>query len=365
MIETTRSNNRSVAPEVPVWLRRLSWMLVFLVWPLIWIGGLVTTYDAGMSVPDWPNTYGYNLLLYPVETWLLGPFDLLIEHGHRLLAVVVGIVAIVFVVAAVREKRRGRVSASVVWLAGIVLAAVIGQGVLGGLRVVLDARTLAMVHGCTGPLFFMLCVVAACVTGRRWDREFIHATLGNIQATSRKTPGLIWPVGLIVLAACQLILGARLRHALPMTTASAFAHTAAMHVTLAFGVLLWTLGVVWRMRRCGDLTLSRPGSWLLLCVAVQIGLGIATWIVNYGYPAMLGFLPQSQSYLLASKNIWDSMIVTGHVAVGSLILGISTQLGMRVGRRAWVLKHMAQLGDETETAESPMQDDGTPALVPA
>ena len=51
-------------------VHRLSVLLVCLVWPLIWVGGLVTTYDAGMAVPDWPGTYGYNLFLYPYSTWL-------------------------------------------------------------------------------------------------------------------------------------------------------------------------------------------------------------------------------------------------------------------------------------------------------
>ncbi len=53
--------------------------LVLSVFPLIWVGSLVTTYDAGMAVPDWPTTYGYNMFLYPLQTWLYGPFDLLAE----------------------------------------------------------------------------------------------------------------------------------------------------------------------------------------------------------------------------------------------------------------------------------------------
>ncbi len=108
-------------------LHRLAVLAVCLVWPLIWVGGLVTTYDAGMAVPDWPATYGYNLFLYPYKTWIYGPFDLLIEHGHRLLGAVVGLVAIGIVVAAkVREPRRW-----VFWLAIGILAAVISQGLRG------------------------------------------------------------------------------------------------------------------------------------------------------------------------------------------------------------------------------------------
>ena len=62
--------------------------------PLIWVGGLVTTYEAGMAVPDWPSTYGHNLFAYPWTTWLFGPWDLFIEHGHRLLAATVGMLTV-------------------------------------------------------------------------------------------------------------------------------------------------------------------------------------------------------------------------------------------------------------------------------
>ncbi len=146
------------------WLHRFSVLAVCLVWPLIWIGGLVTTYDAGMAVPDWPNTYGYNLFLYPYKTWLFGPFDLLIEHGHRLLGAVVGMVAIGIVVLAWIGESRNWVVALAVGL----LIAVITQGGLGGMRVVLGDRTLAMVHGCFAPAFFAMCVVMMVVTGRKW-----------------------------------------------------------------------------------------------------------------------------------------------------------------------------------------------------
>ncbi len=92
----------------------------------------------GWRSPIGRATYGYNLFLYPYKTWLLGPFDLFIEHGHRLLGAVVGIVAIAIVVVAyLREPRRW------VWLLAVgLLVAVIAQGVLGGMRVVLGDRTL-------------------------------------------------------------------------------------------------------------------------------------------------------------------------------------------------------------------------------
>ncbi len=342
------ASTASPAPVSP-WPRRLACTLVVLVWPLIWVGGLVTTYDAGMSVPDWPGTYGYNLFLYPLSTWLLGPFDLFIEHGHRLLGAIVGFVAIGFLIAAWRGDQRRWVTV----LAAGVLLAVIGQGVLGGMRVTMSARVLAMVHGCTGPLFFALCVVAACVTGRRWQRDRVLAAANHTQqgqitanpstglpADALRSPWMLWPTLLFGVAYLQILLGAQLRHALPTSSPSMFAHTAMTHV--ATGIFLWLLTwVAWSvMRGCGDLTLSRPAAALVCLVAVQLLLGMGTWIVNYGYPSILESLPGSASYRLASKNLLDAWIVTGHVATGSLILAVSTLLAVRLRRRRWVLAQL-------------------------
>ena len=97
--------------------------MVCTTYPLIWVGGLVTTQKAGMAVPDWPSTYGYNLFLYPWPTWVFGPFDLFIEHGHRLLASLVGMLCIALVVVAWRTEGRRWVT----WFAVIGLLMVIGQ----------------------------------------------------------------------------------------------------------------------------------------------------------------------------------------------------------------------------------------------
>ncbi len=306
-------------------LHRLAVLAVCLVWPLIWVGGLVTTYDAGMAVPDWPATYGYNLFLYPYKTWLLGPFDLFIEHGHRLLGAVVGLVAIAIVAAAYfREPRRW-----VFVLALGLLTAVIAQGVLGGMRVVLGDRTLAMVHGCFGPAFFCLCVAAAVVTSRMWWRD---ATSEDAAAKPIGKGLLVLSASLVAISYLQLVLGAQIRHVQPTTPPSQFTMTVAQHVMTA--LLLWILtGVAaWRLARCGDLTLVRPG-WLLLgLVGLQIALGIGTWVVNYGWPGFLGSVPGSTGYLIQSKGFLDSIIVTSHVATGSLILAVSTLLFLRLFR---------------------------------
>src|SRR5882672_10945751 len=128
----------SLLPE-SAWPHRLAVLLTCATFPLIWVGGLVTSYDAGMAVPDWPTTYGYNLFLYPWQTWIEGPWKLFIEHGHRLMGATVGVLTIALLVAVWRcDSRQG-----VRWLSVLTLGAVIFQGSLGGLRVLLDEVQLA------------------------------------------------------------------------------------------------------------------------------------------------------------------------------------------------------------------------------
>src|SRR5437762_9764173 len=74
-----------------VWLSRFALLTAFATLVLICVGGLVTSHGAGMAVPDWPNTFGYNLFFFPVSQWVGGIFY---EHTHRLVASVVGLLVI-------------------------------------------------------------------------------------------------------------------------------------------------------------------------------------------------------------------------------------------------------------------------------
>jgi cytochrome c oxidase assembly protein subunit 15 len=137
---------------------------------------------------------------------------------------------------------------------------------------------------------------------------------------------------LLAISYLQLVLGAQIRHVQPTTPPSQFTMTVAQHVMTA--LLLWLLSLLasWRLRRCGDLTLSRPGLVLVGLVSLQIVLGVATWVVNYGWPGFLGQVSSSSGYLIQAKGFVDSIIVTAHVAVGSLILAVSTMLLVRTLR---------------------------------
>src|SRR6476469_4855994 len=142
-------------------LHRLALLTAAATFPLIFMGGLVTSHGAGMSVPDWPNTYGYNMFLFPPRLWVGG---ILYEHTHRLMGTVVGMLSILLTIVAWRTEPRRWAR----WLATAVLGAVIFQGVLGGLRVVLVKLDLAIVHACVAQAFFCLATLTAIVTSRWW-----------------------------------------------------------------------------------------------------------------------------------------------------------------------------------------------------
>src|SRR2546421_8210007 len=119
-------------------LHRFALLTAAATFPLIFMGGLVTSHLAGLSVPDWPNSYGYNMFLFPPRLWIGG---ILYEHTHRLMASVVGLLSIVLAIVAWKIEQR-------VWvrrLAYVVLGAVIFLGILGGLIGVLSKLELAMV----------------------------------------------------------------------------------------------------------------------------------------------------------------------------------------------------------------------------
>src|ERR687884_693960 len=95
---------------------------------LIFIGGLVTSTESGLSVPDWPTTYGWNMFTFPYSKWVGGIF---FEHGHRLMASFVGFLTVVLTIWMWIKEQRPWVR----WLSTAALAAVILQGVVGGLTV--------------------------------------------------------------------------------------------------------------------------------------------------------------------------------------------------------------------------------------
>ena len=299
-------------------------MLAAAIFPLIWVGGLVTTYDAGMAVPDWPTTYGYNMFLYPWQTWLYGPWDLFIEHGHRLFAATVGLLTIVLVVVLFRSERRA-------WVRRLGLAAlalVLFQGWLGGMRVRLDARLLAQLHGCVGPAFFALAAALSVFTSKRWQ------TLEHEPRSADRRAARLATIT-TALVYLQLVLGSQLRHVSPGSTdTSLFPAAVLMHLFVALMVVFHAGLLTIRLggRRSSDAWLRMPARLLASLVVLQIALGCGTWVVKYGWPAWLADYSWAAGYVVTRESMLQAFITTAHVATGSLILATSLTVALRSWR---------------------------------
>ncbi|HEY7087475.1 MAG TPA: COX15/CtaA family protein [Tepidisphaeraceae bacterium] len=286
---------------------------------LIFMGGLVTSHHAGMSVPDWPNSYGYNMFTFPVSRWVGGIFY---EHTHRLMGTVVGMLSIVLTMVAWNRERRPWVR----WLAASVLGAVIFQGVLGGLRVVLVKLDLAIVHACVAQAFLCLAALTAVVTSRWWIQ-----TSTEDQQANRSFVIVSLVCTLVIYA--QLVVGATMRHyeaglaipdfptsygqVLPPTDAASLAGANEQRIEMQLppvtlsqiwlnaghriGALMVTglvlATVVMGLRRNQDGAIRRPAVCLIGLLIAQITLGILT--VLWRKPADIASL---------------------HVAVGALTL---------------------------------------------
>lgn len=306
------------------WPHRWAWVLCLATFPLIWVGGLITTTDAGMAVPDWPGTYGYNLFLYPWRTWLFGPWDLLVEHGHRLFASGVGLLTIGFVIVVWRNST----SSLLRKLALAALGLVIFQGVLGGLRVVLNERLLAMLHGSTGPLFFGLTAALVALTKNLAE-----------PAEPRPSGSARWVWVLPVCAYFQLVAGAALRHVPEDSSFNTFAVHVQAHLWGALVVTLAVITTAWiAWRKPVGRGRKRLAVLLVGVLALQVTLGVATWVAKYRLPdwahstlAQGGIVADAWEATVGPGTIsastaggWgQTHTVTGHSANGSLLLGLS------------------------------------------
>jgi cytochrome c oxidase assembly protein subunit 15 len=178
------------------WFAVLNAVATFL---LIGLGGLVTSHEAGMSVPDWPTTYGYNMFLFPLDKWVGGIFY---EHSHRLLASGVGLLTTILAIWLWLKDSRNWIH----WLGITAFLLVIGQGILGGLRVRWQLDWLGVPHGAIGQTFLVLTCALALFTSRWWQNS----------ATTKQTPvprGLRSHVLYVtILIFVQLLIAATMRH---------------------------------------------------------------------------------------------------------------------------------------------------------
>ncbi len=300
------------------WPHRLAWVLACAVFPLIWMGGLVTSYDAGMAVPDWPTTRGH--WFYPLQEWLWQFNDLFLEHGHRTIAQLVGLLAIVLAIVLWRVESRRWMR----WLGVVVLLGVIFQGVLGGLRVLFADLTLAKVHGCTAPLFFGLCTAMVTFTSTTWRQR--PSAVANPEAAGLHRRTVIVSAAVYLL----IVLGVQLRQLSPEAWIGWFAiwvWTKLTMVAVLIGLVAWLVSFVMR-RFKNEPILRRRVGLLVGLLTVQLLLGLATWVVNYGFPGWFREYIWAVDYTVASKGPLQAWTTTAHTAVGSLSLVAAVNLSI-------------------------------------
>ncbi len=182
------------------WLNRFTWFTAIATLLLIWSGGMVTSKGVGLAVPDWPNSFGYNMCLFPISRWVGGIF---FEHIHRLIASTVGFLTIILAVWLWRVEDRPWVrNLGLFALAGVIL-----QGVLGGLRVTLLKDEIGIFHACLAQAFLGLLVFIGLVTSGFW-RSLSSAMIDRNKIRPIKTLAILTTAVIYL----QLGLGATMRH---------------------------------------------------------------------------------------------------------------------------------------------------------
>ena len=280
------------------WPHRLAVILACATFPLLFIGGLVTSLGAGLAVPDWPTTFGYNMFLYPWAKMVGGVFY---EHSHRLVASTVGLLTIALALTFWFQEQRQWLR----WLGVAALGLVIVQGVLGGLRVVLLQHTLAIIHACFAQAFFALTVSLALFTSAEW-REPVNAAIadgGKLRRLATITAALIY---------LQIVFGALLRH----TGERLDAHLL-IAALVAIHIVLLTLRIA---RAHGDhIELLRPAYFLGALLLLQLGLGALSYFGKF--TTMLRW-PMEAIVLLT----------TTHLIVGALMLAAALMITLSAYR---------------------------------
>src|SRR5262245_19670353 len=170
-------------------LHRFSKFLVACTVILILAGSLVTSHDAGLSVPDWPTSYGWNMFTFPPSMWVA---NILYEHGHRLIASTVGFLTIILAVWLWFAERRTWLR----WLGVAALGTVVAQGVLGGITVIFFLPpAVSTAHAAPAEIFFCLTVAIALFTSPGWKNGYAAGADPGARPERAPASRRIGPVG--------------------------------------------------------------------------------------------------------------------------------------------------------------------------
>jgi cytochrome c oxidase assembly protein subunit 15 len=279
------------------WLHRYAIFVAFCTFILIIAGALVTSNDAGLSVPDWPTSFGSFRMPRMVG-------GIMFEHGHRMIAGTVGILTIILaLVIWIKDSRRW-----VKWVAGAAVLAVLAQAMLGGITVLFYLPVaISTSHATLAQIFFCLTASLAVFTRAdwRWDEPKLEdASAASLRHLTVATTGVIL---------VQLVLGAAYRHS---------GIGIEPHVVGAGVVTMFVAYVVTRTMTKFSQTpaLLRPALLLGALLLLQVFLGIGSYVVK-----------------MADRNAPQPLppvvnMTTAHVAVGALVLVTSLYLTYQAHR---------------------------------
>ncbi len=299
------------------WIYRIALLTAGATFFLIILGGIVTSTESGLAVPDWPTTFGQNMFLYPLSEMVGG---ILYEHSHRLIGSFVGLLTItLLVMLLIMDSRRW-----IKWLGFAALIAVSIQGVLGGLRVTELNLNFAIVHACLAQAFFALLCGICWFTSREWYEKPLQLPSNGDNTTGKKLRRLTLITTILIYV--QLIFGAILRH----TGSRLDAHLLfAFLVTLHIGLLAKRLFTSEEdSQNNGQNSGQKIGQTLPLLLigllAVQLILGTGAFMLR------LTVVGETVSALLTD------IVTTSHVAVGAIMLVSSFVLTLKVYRITYV-----------------------------
>lgn len=269
---------------------------------LIIAGALVTSNDAGLSVPDWPTSFGS---LYKIPHLVGG---VKFEHAHRMIAQFVGFLSIVLALWTWRADPRQWMK----YLGVTALGLVIAQGILGGLTVLFYLPSaISSAHAALAQTFFCVVVLIALFSGRNWEEE-----IPQIENDQGRPNLFALALLSIFVLYVQLILGAMFRH----HGLSWWPHV--LNAAIVAIVLAWT-SVRALLQYSAIDSVRQPAITMLALMIAQLGLGFVAFLtrVAWGHDAVQPELPMVVS-------------TVAHVAVGALLLATTAVLAVQVWRRS-------------------------------
>ncbi|MBX3317481.1 MAG: COX15/CtaA family protein [Phycisphaeraceae bacterium] len=298
------------------WLPRFAAVACVATVPLIAIGGIVTTTDAGMAFPDWPTSDGANMFLYPLS--LMARPDRYFEHTHRLFGAFVGltVLSLALFTFATERARGFRIAAAILFVAVCV------QGLMGAVRVTEDSMSLRFVHGFAAQVFFGCLVGFAVAVSGAW------APVGTLPRDPLLRRLKLFSTMALHSCLLQHLLGAMYRH-MKYGGSKGVSHILYTHAALAFVVFVASIIAV-------IIGSSAAG------VAGPLGRPIKRWTTILGATVSIQFLLGWGAFfavmhdkgVLTNPAVATATITTAHQANGALLLG-SLVVVWLLSRRAW------------------------------